>query len=108
MSYFTIGEGGVMKKLSNTPKSRIRSVLRQLWLRSRERAAAIKRDKYTCQRCGAKQSRAKGQEVYVEVHHVKGIDWEGVIDIIQDRILRPPEELETLCVECHKREGEGK
>ena len=57
------------KRLLITPNSKIKASLRQLFLRSRERAAAIKRDGYTCQVCGAKQSRAQGREVYVEVHH---------------------------------------
>jgi len=46
------------KKLPYTPNSRIKSALRQLWLRSRERAKRLKEDKYTCQKCGKKQSRA--------------------------------------------------
>jgi 5-methylcytosine-specific restriction endonuclease McrA len=90
------------KKLPNTPRSRVRSALRQLWLRSRERAAAIKRDKYTCQKCNRKQSKAKGQEFAVQVHHKTGIaNWEKVIDNIFEQILCNPEHLETLCEECH-------
>ena len=68
------------KRLPNTPRSKVRAALRQLWLRSRERAAALKREKYTCQRCGVKQSKAKGKEQKVEVHHKEGIgNWEIVI-----------------------------
>ena len=92
------------KKLPNTPRSKIKSALRQLWLRSRERVAALKREKYTCERCGTKQSRAKGQEVYVEVHHREGIDWEGVVDIIAERILQTPDKLEVCCKACHDKE----
>jgi 5-methylcytosine-specific restriction endonuclease McrA len=92
------------KRLPYTPNSRIRSVLRQLFLRSRERASALKRDKYTCQGCGKKQSRAKGKEAYVEVHHIDGIDWEGLIELIRVRLLQTPEKLRTLCEECHKKE----
>ena len=92
------------KKLLTTPRSRIQNALRQVWLRSRERAAAIKRDKYTCQRCGVKQSRAKGKEVSVRVHHKNGIDWTGVVDLVIERILPDPEELETLCCDCHDEE----
>jgi len=88
-----------------TPRSIIKHSLRLLWLRSRERLAALKRDDYTCQGCGRKQSKAKGKEFSVEVHHVSGIDnWEEVVDIIQSRLLCGSEHLTTLCHECHLRE----
>jgi 5-methylcytosine-specific restriction endonuclease McrA len=94
------------KRLPNTPRSKVRSAIRQLWLRSRERAAALRRDKYTCQRCGRKQSKAKGKEFSVEVHHKKGIaNWEALIDAVYQWILVDPEHLETLCKECHENEG---
>jgi len=89
------------KKLPNTPKSRIRSTLRQLWLRSRERAAALKRDKYTCQSCFRKQTTAKGKEFKVQVHHIDGIDWEDMIKYIQENLLQTPDSLTTLCKDCH-------
>jgi len=91
------------KRQENTPKSQIRSALRKLFLRSRERAAAIKRDGYTCQRCGKKQSRAKGKEIFVEVHHISGItNWDALFDSVYEHLLCSPDKLETLCVECHK------
>jgi predicted HNH restriction endonuclease len=90
------------KKLLTTPRSRVRQAIRQLWLRSRERAAAIKRDKYTCQKCGKKQSKAKGKEQKVEVHHKDNIaNWEAVIDAVFQYILCELERLETLCPDCH-------
>lgn len=89
-----------MKKKPNTPRSRIRSALRQLWLRSRERAKALKDAGYHCQNCGVKQSVAKGREVKLEVHHNPGIDWDGVAEIIETRILRAPQY--PLCKTCHK------
>lgn len=86
-----------------TPNSYIRSVLRRyVWLRSRERAAQLKRDENRCQVCGRKQSRAKGREVSVECHHVRGVDWTGLIKLIKERLLGG--ELVTLCVDCHKAE----
>ena len=91
-----------MKKLPVTPISQIKNILRLLWMRSRERAARLKMDSYTCQKCGAKQSRKKGEEVYVEVHHVSGIDWGGIAQLIRDRILQSPEKLVTLCKKCHE------
>lgn len=91
------------KRSLSTPRSRVKNSLRQLWLRSRERASAIKRDKYTCQKCGKKQSHAKGKELKVQVHHKKGIgNWEAVIDAIYTYVLCDPASLETLCEECHK------
>jgi hypothetical protein len=80
--------GGEMKKSLRTPKSQIRSALRRLFLRSRERATAIKRDKYT---------------FYVEVHHRKGImNWEILFEIVYLYLLCHPDDMETLCKKCHK------
>ena len=90
------------KKLLTTPRSRVRSAIRQLWLRSRERAQALKAQGYCCQSCGVKQSKAKGKEQAVEVHHKTGIqNWETVIDTIYKQILCSPSTLEVLCPECH-------
>jgi 5-methylcytosine-specific restriction endonuclease McrA len=91
------------RKLPNTPRSKVRAALRQLWLRSRERASALKRDNYTC-KCGKKQSKAKGKEQAIEVHHINGVDWEDLINIVYDRLLINPNGLETICPECHKGE----
>ena len=99
------GERIVGKKLQNTPRSRVRAALRALWLRSRERAAAIKRDSYTCQCCGRKQSKAKGKEFAVQVHHKEGIaNWEYLIDEVYEHLLCHPDGLETMCKDCHKKE----
>ena len=91
-----------MKRKPNTPRSQVRSALRQLWLRSRERQAALKRDHYACQDCGAKQSKAKGRVVKVEVDHLEGIEWNRILDYIYRHLLVSPKKLETVCVLCHK------
>jgi 5-methylcytosine-specific restriction endonuclease McrA len=92
------------KKLDYTPNSRIKSALRQLWLRSRERANAIKRDQYICQKCGRKQSNAKGKEFKVEVHHEDGIcNWQEIFEVIRKNLLCSPDKMKTLCKECHKK-----
>jgi predicted HNH restriction endonuclease len=96
------------RKLPHTPLSQIKSALRTVWLRSRERAAALKREKYCCERCGIKQSMAKGRVVKVVVHHRKGIDWGDVVQQVRARMLPDPSELEVLCVDCHKKEHPGK
>ena len=83
-------------------KTRVRAALRQLWLRSPQRAEAIRRDGYTCQHCGARQSAAKGAEVKVVVHHIDEIDWDGVCELVIERVLQDPSRLTTLCVGCHK------
>jgi predicted HNH restriction endonuclease len=91
-----------MKKLPHTPNSRIRSALRQLWLRSRERAATLKRDKYCCQDCGQKQSKAVGKEFQVQVHHKGGVlNWEELITQVRHYLLCNPDKLITLCKNCH-------
>jgi predicted HNH restriction endonuclease len=96
------------KKLTYTPNSKIKAALRQLFLRSRERAAALKRDGYTCQKCGCKQSRARGREQKVEVHHKVGVmNWDALYRAVREYLLCNPEFLETLCPECHKKEGKS-
>jgi predicted HNH restriction endonuclease len=92
------------KKLLTTPRSRVRAALRQLWLRSRERAAALKREGYTCEGCHRKQSKAKGKEFALEVHHLNGVEWEKMIDYVYRHLLVNPIVLEVLCPECHKKE----
>jgi len=63
----------------------------------------MKEAKYTCNKCGVKQSRAKGKEVYVEVHHKSGIDWDGIFDDIRTRLLNQSD-MEVICKECHLEE----
>lgn len=92
------------KKSLSTPRSQVRSALRKLWLRSRERAFALKREKYCCETCKKKQSRAKGKEFYVEVHHLEGMEWERMIDYVYKHLLCNPSNLEVLCKECHDKE----
>ena len=97
------------RKKTTTPNSKIRQALRQLWLRSRERNTAIRRDKYTCQKCFRKQTMAKGKEFKVTVHHKNGIDnWEEVVNVIYEKILCRPEHLECICRECHLKEHSKK
>lgn len=91
------------RKLPTTPRSRVRSALRQVFLRSRERAAAIKREANTCQSCNRKGSVAKGREVKITVHHKNGIaNWESVIDAVYKELLCDPSQFEVLCEECHE------
>ena len=91
------------KRLPTTPRSKVRAALRQLFLRSRERAAALKRDGYCCVDCHTKQSKAKGKEFKVEVHHKSGIVWEHMINVVYEHLLCSPDEMETLCPECHSK-----
>lgn len=95
------------KKLPNTPRSRVRAALRQVFLRSRERAAALKRESNTCEHCKRKASKAKGKELSVEVHHRSGIlNWNEIIDLVYEQLLCDPSLLEVLCKECHDKEHE--
>ena len=96
-------ENGVSKKLPYTPASIIRNALRRyVWLRSRERLAALKRDKYTCQGCHRKQSKAKGKEFAVQVHHLDGIKMSELIKIVREVLLQHPDRLITYCKDCHE------
>ena len=92
------------KRLPYTPKSQIRSALRNLFLRSREHQAVLKRDGYTCQECGAKQSKAKGREVKVQVHHEHPINWERIFDVVYEELLVAPIYMVTLCEDCHDKQ----
>lgn len=95
------------RRLPVTPNSQIRSALRQLWLRSRERGQAVKDQKNTCQRCGRKGSVAKGREVKINVHHREGVDWDGLLALIRERLMQTPDKYECLCEECHNKEHYG-
>jgi len=87
---------------NKTPRTRIKGMLRQIFLKSVERATTLKRDNYTCCDCGKKQSVKKGYEVKVQVHHKKGIVvWDEIIDLIYNHLLCDVDDLETLCVDCH-------
>ena len=91
--------------LLRTPRYRVKSALRMLWLRSPERSRTLKRDGYACPMCGAKKSTAKGREVAVEVHHLDKVDvWDEIIDLISTRLLCDIDRLETRCIDCHKKE----
>lgn len=93
-----------MKRLPTTPRSKVRSALRQLWLRSRERAAALKAAGYCCEECGRKQSKAKGREFKVEVHHRDEIlNWDALLEYVYRHLLCPSDRLEVLCEECHEK-----
>lgn len=85
-----------------TPNSQIKSALHRLFLRSRERSYAVKRDANTCQECGKKGSKAKGREVKTEIHHLDGVEWNNIIAYIRRHLLCDPSKLECLCSECHK------
>ena len=97
------------KVVDVTPRYQIKKALDQLWLRSRERGTAIKRDGYTCRECGAKQSKAKGKEVAVEVHHLHpgGRNLDAIIEYLRTHLLCPPEDLVTLCKGCHDKHTKG-
>jgi len=97
------------KKLPTTPRGRVTSALRMLWLHSRERAAALKAADHRCARCGVKESKAKGKEQKIQVHHKDGINnWKIAIDTVFKELL-PTDitKLECLCPECHEKEHGG-
>jgi hypothetical protein len=87
------------KRVPYTPVSVIKNYCRNLFMRSRERASAIKRTTNTCERCGRKGSVAKGREVKIRVHHVNGIKWDRIIQVLREELLQGP--YEVLCKECH-------
>lgn len=97
-----IGESRMGKRLPYTPRSQVRSAFRQLWLRSRERNAAIKKAGNCCEECGRKASKANGKEFAIEVHHMEGVlNWDQLLDYVYRHLLCDPIKLEVLCKECH-------
>jgi predicted HNH restriction endonuclease len=91
------------KKLKYTPNSRIRACLRQLFMRSRERAACLKAAGNCCESCGVKASKANGREVDVFVHHKDGIEnWDALFKAVREFLLCDPKNMECLCKKCHE------
>lgn len=66
---------------------------------------AIRRDGYTCQVCGIKQSKVKGREVKVEIHHLDGgvENWPELIEAVRKYLLCDPDKMRTLCEDCHRK-----
>ncbi len=85
-------------KKPNTPRGRIRSALRPIILRSRERAKVMKDAGYKCSERGAKQSKAKGRVVKLVGHHDPKVDLEPIINMIVE-LLKAPQK--PMCTECH-------
>lgn len=101
------GTTKINRKLPTTPRSRVRAALSQLFLRSRERAAAIKRTGNRCESCGAKfrpKATTNGPECRVTVHHLEGGAIDEVMDLIFKRLLCDPARLKPLCGSCHDAE----
>jgi len=91
------------RKLPYTPNGKIRQALRILWMRSRERSGALKNTDYCCSVCGKKQSKAKGRECTLEVHHLHHVtNWDRIFKVIREELLTPSENLAPLCKDCHK------
>jgi 5-methylcytosine-specific restriction endonuclease McrA len=96
--------------MNRTPRSRIKGMLRQIFLKSTERANALKKTQYKCSKCGMKASVKKGSEVKLEVDHIEGINiWNELISLIEDELLcvGSPEKLQPLCRECHQKKTNG-
>jgi hypothetical protein len=85
-----------------TPRSQIKAALHKLWLESRERREALYRTSYCCAKCRRKASKAKGREFAVSVHHLDGIDWIALVDLVRERLLPSPDRLMPLCHEDHE------
>lgn len=93
-----------MQNFTPTPNNVIRSALRQLWMRSKERNQAIKNANRQCVVCSARQSAAKGREVKLNAHHTDGIDWADLIRLVRERLLMTPDAYTVVCERCHKQE----
>ena len=94
------------KRSKFTTNTTIKAALHRHWLRSRERSGRLKIDNYSCQQYGVKQSKRKGFEWSVHVHHLDGIRWDEIIEDIRRELLVKPDKLVTLCKQCHTNEHE--
>lgn len=94
-------------RIKKTTRAMVKAALRKLWLRSPERAAVLKRDRYTCQQCGIKQTKAGPPEnhVKVNVHHAVEIEWDAFVDKVLEELFLS--EQHVLCTECHLKEHKG-
>ena len=77
--------------MSPTPNSQIRSVIRKLWLKSRE-ANKMRALHKECEMCGSTE--------HLEIHHLGEIDWDRIFFVIREEILN--DKLQMLCADCHK------
>lgn len=92
-----------MKKLDYTPSSKIVHAVRAMSMRSREFAEARKNTANSCCICGRKQSKAKGREVAIHIHHgTHRPIWERVVRAIRQEVLQTPGILWPICRECHE------
>ena len=91
-----------------TTNSRITSVLRRLWMWSRERNFALKQAKRTCQVCGARENKKRGSEVKLEVHHISPANFERIREVIREELLINPDKLIVLCKKCHAKKHKKK
>lgn len=89
------------RKPPRPPRARIVSALRILWLHSPERRAAIKRSGMKCECCEKRLFRTRKEGDVPEVHHVDGVSWTMIIELIIDQLLVPADRLLVLCKSCH-------
>jgi len=93
------------KQHKRTPDTMLRSWLRRwVWSKCCEKSYTNRREGYCCEHCGVKNSRAKGKEVRVIVHHQKLINWDKIFKVLRRELLVSPNQLTCLCDECHKAE----
>lgn len=91
----------VSRKKPNTPRSKVKSVLGKVFLYSRERRAAIKRAAGKCERCGDPIDERGIKGTKPEVHHLDGLSWGAILDVIFERLLCDVSRLLVLCRRCH-------
>ena len=76
-----------------TPNSMITSMLRRLWLYSRERRERLRLDGSVCWTCKSK--------IKPCVHHIDPVNMKRIIAVIREELLVGPDKLATYCKLCH-------
>lgn len=91
----------VSRKKPSTPRSLVKASLGRIFLFSRERRAAIKRAAGKCERCGDPVDVRGIKGPRPEVHHLDGLSWGAILDVVFDRLLCDVSRLLVVCKKCH-------
>jgi formate-dependent nitrite reductase cytochrome c552 subunit len=78
-----------------------------MWFRSPEREAALRRAKtapglYACERCHKQLHRSAKKGETPQVHHVHGVTWTVIYQLIVEQLLCDASRLLVLCKDCHR------
>lgn len=94
------------KRLLYTPNSLITTMLRRLFMWSRERRNVLARAKIDSEHYYCEVGKHIVHKGEINVHHRHLIDWQSIRQAIRDTLLNE-KDMVCVCKECHKEEHEG-